>query len=144
MTEPALAPIDLVALSLRLSNVAGDDQPELSASQLLRLIMDNIPQAVFWKDRNSVYIYCNRAFAIDAGVDSPEDIHGKTDHDLAWTAEQADFFHQVDQRVMAQDTAEFGFVEPQRQADNKLAWLVTNKIPLHDSQGAVDRHPRHI
>ena len=35
--------------------------------QLLPLIMNNIPQAVFWKDRDLVYLGCNQAFADDAG-----------------------------------------------------------------------------
>ena len=75
-------PIDPSALSLRLTGYEADAHLELSASQLLQLIMDNIPQAVFWKNRDSVYIYGNRNFTIDAGVD----IVGKTDHDLAWPA----------------------------------------------------------
>ncbi|MBN1486181.1 MAG: PAS domain-containing protein [Anaerolineae bacterium] len=110
---------------------------ELRASQLLHLIMDNIPQAVFWKDRNSIYLWCNRNFAIDAGVAVPENIVGKTDHDLAWTAAEAESFRDVDRRVMDQDSPEYNFIEPQTQADGKFAWLETNKIPLHDAEGHV-------
>ena len=59
---------------------------------MLRLVMDNIPQAVFWKDRNSVYIGCNRVFAVATGLGTPESIRGKTDYDMPWSREQADFF----------------------------------------------------
>ena len=39
--------------------------------ELLPLIMNNIPQAVFWKDRDLVYLGCNQAFADDAGFSFP-------------------------------------------------------------------------
>jgi PAS domain-containing protein len=56
----------------------------LASLQLLPLIMDNIPQAVFWKDQNLVYLGCNRAFAEDTGFASPEEVIGKTDFDMPW------------------------------------------------------------
>jgi len=53
------------------------------SQQMLQLVMDNIPQFIFWKDGNSVYLGCNRNFAQVAGVGSPENIVGKT-YDLPW------------------------------------------------------------
>jgi len=105
--------------------------------QLLQLVMDNIPQAIFWKDRNSFYLGCNQNFAIDAGIDNPTEIVGLTDYELAWKKEEADFFLECDHRVMKSDRAEFHIIEPQLQAEGKQAWLDTNKIPLHDSKGNV-------
>ncbi|NJN54110.1 MAG: hypothetical protein HC804_04745 [Anaerolineae bacterium] len=58
---------------------------------LLRLVLNTIPQAVFWKDRNLVYLGSNRNFAQDAGLASPELLVGKTDYEFSWTKEQADF-----------------------------------------------------
>jgi PAS domain S-box-containing protein len=112
--------------------------PELDATtRLLQLVMDNIPQFIFWKDRNSVYLGCNANFAQVAGVGSPENIVGKTDFDLAWKHEEAEFFRQVDARVMSTNTPEYHIIEPQQHADGKQAWLDTNKIPLHDAAGNV-------
>lgn len=105
--------------------------------QLLRLVMDNIPQAIFWKDRYSIYLGCNRRFAEIAGVGKPENIAGKNDYDLPWRRSEADFFRQCDARVMKNDAPEYHFIEPQRQADGKNNWLDTSKIPLHDSKGNV-------
>ena len=62
-----------------------NDNPLLERSiAMLQLVMDTIPQRVFWKDRNFVYRGCNRVFAEDAGIDSPEDIVGKNDFELSW------------------------------------------------------------
>ncbi|MBW4681612.1 MAG: PAS domain S-box protein [Microcoleus vaginatus WJT46-NPBG5] len=107
------------------------------SKQMLQLVMDNIPQLIFWKDRNSVYLGCNRNFARAAGVGTPEEIAGKTDYDLAWKKEESDWFRECDARVMETDTPEFHIIETQRQADGKESWADTNKIPLHDSAGNV-------
>lgn len=105
--------------------------------QLLQLVMDNLPECIFWKDINSVYLGCNRKFAKIAGVGTPENIMGKTDYDLAWKADEAEFFRLCDRRVMDSNSPELGIIEPQLQADGKQAWLETNKVPLHDEQGKV-------
>ena len=103
----------------------------------LRLVLDNIPQFIFWKDRNSVYQGCNRNFALVAGLSIPEEIVGKTDYDLPWTKEESDWFRQNDAQVIETDTAQYHIIEPLLQADGQKAWLDTNKIPLHDAQGNV-------
>ncbi len=104
---------------------------------MLQLVLDNIPQFVFWKDKESVYLGCNKNFARAAGVESTEEIVGKKDHELAWKKEEADFFLECDRRVMGNNKGEYHIIEPQLQADSKQAWLDTNKIPLHDSSGNV-------
>ena len=105
--------------------------------EMLQLVMDNIPQHIFWKDRTSTYLGCNQNFARAAGLDSPQEIIGKTDYDLPWKREESDFFRSVDRRVMDSDQAELNIVEPVRQAGGKEAWVQTNKVPLHDEHGEV-------
>jgi PAS domain S-box-containing protein len=129
--------IDVAALNLWLKNeieITGQDFP---IAQVLQLVLDNIPQEVFWKNRDSVYVWCNKNFAISAGVKTPDKIVGKTDYDLAWTREEADWFRLVDQRVMENNKSEYHIFEPQTQANGRHAWLVTNKMPLHDQEGNV-------
>jgi len=105
--------------------------------RMLQLVLDSVPVRVFWKDRNSIYLGCNQVFAKDAGINSPDQIVGKTDYELAWKREEADFFRECDRRVMESDLAEYHIIEPQLQADGAQAWLDTNKVPLHDSEGRV-------
>jgi PAS domain S-box-containing protein len=129
--------IDVAALNLWMNQDVEQTGRDFPAAQLLQLVLDNIPQEVFWKNRDSVYVWCNRKFALAAGVGTPDQIVGKTDYDLAWTREQADFFCQIDKRVMETNTPEYQIIEPQTQAGGKQAWLVTNKLPLHDQEGNV-------
>ena len=134
-SSPAV--IDLAALDLWLKDGVSNSEKDFPIAQLLQLILDNIPQEIFWKDRDSVYVWCNRKFAIAAGVGTPDKIVGKTDYDLAWTKEQADWFRLVDQRVMNNNMPEYHIFEPQTQANGRNAWLVTNKMPLQDKDGNV-------
>jgi PAS domain S-box-containing protein len=107
------------------------------SQQMLQLVMNSIPQAIFWKDRNLVYLGCNAVFAKHAGLSSPQEIVGKTNQDLPWRKEETEFYSQCDRRVIESNSAEYHISEPQLQADGKQAWLDTNKVPLHDSEGNV-------
>ncbi len=107
------------------------------AHKMLQLVMDNIPQFIFWKDTSLAYLGCNRNFARVAGVDRPEDIVGKTDYDLAWRREEADYFRTVDERIVRTSMPEHSILEPQLQAGGKQAWIETNKIPMRDEDGNV-------
>ncbi len=108
-----------------------------SSQQMLQLVMDNIPQHIFWKDRNSVYLGCNRNFARLVGLDNPLEIVGKTDYDLPSKKEEADLLLEDDARVIETNIPEYHTVESLLQADGKQIWVEVNKIPLHEAQGNV-------
>ncbi|MFX1311677.1 MAG: PAS domain S-box protein [Promethearchaeota archaeon] len=108
-----------------------------NSKQMFQLVLDNIPQHIFWKNIDSNYFGCNKNFARVAGVDHPENIVGKTDFDLAWKFEEAESFYEIDRLVMESGTPEFHVIEPQLQADGKQAWLDVNRIPLRDSEDKV-------
>ncbi len=107
------------------------------SQQLLQMVMNTIPQLIFWKDRNSVYLGCNQNGAKIAGFASPEQIVGRTDYEMPWTLEQAEWYRACDQRVIESGEADLHIIETQRQADGRQAWLDTNKVPLRDEQGTV-------
>jgi two-component system NtrC family sensor kinase len=108
-----------------------------SSEKFLQLAMDNIPQLIFWKDRNSLYLGCNQKFASIAGVALPENIIGKSDYDLPWKKEETEWFRECDRRVMESGVAELHIIEPLKTADSKEGWVDTNKIPLWDADGNV-------
>ncbi len=105
--------------------------------QFLQLIMDNIPQSVFWKDRNSVYLGCNHKYAQTFENGVSENVIGKTDYDFSWTREQSDSFVECDRRIMESGQAELNIIETVQKADGKEIWSNTNKIPLRDKEGNV-------
>ena len=107
------------------------------ARERLQLIIDSLPGAVFWKDRNSIYQGCNMTFARFAGLASPAEVVGKSDYDLPWTREESDSYRAFDRQVMDSGEPVLHIVETQTQADGRVAWASTNKIPLRDGHGNV-------
>ncbi|MTJ11885.1 PAS domain S-box protein [Anabaena sp. UHCC 0187] len=96
---------------------------------LLRMVMDSLPIAIFWKDRNSNYLGCNKQLILDAGLCSIEEIIGKTDFDMPWR-EQAPLYQAGDRMVIESGQPQFNMEEPFTKTGNVHRWLSTNKIPL--------------
>lgn len=105
----------------------------------LRLIVEHIPQQVFWKDANLVFKWCNRNWAEAAQLESPEEAIGKTDYDLLSDRKIAEQFRAEDRQIIETDTPRL-HVEALKQKpgkDGQKIWLDINKIPVHDAQGNV-------
>jgi two-component system cell cycle sensor histidine kinase/response regulator CckA len=108
-----------------------------TSEQMLRSVLDHFPGVVFWKDRESVYQGCNRAFSRGAGVGEPDMIVGLTDLDLPWAHTEAAGYRTDDREVMDSGRPKLGIVEPQLQADGRTVWFNTNKVPLFAADGSV-------
>ncbi|BAY10149.1 trifunctional serine/threonine-protein kinase/ATP-binding protein/sensor histidine kinase [Calothrix sp. NIES-2098] len=107
------------------------------SQQLLRNIIDTVPQVVFWKDRNSTYLGCNQKFAIMAGLPSPEAIVGKNDYDLPWSKAESDSYREYDRQIMESKQPQLHILETLQQTDGTTLWVDTSKIPLCDEAGEV-------
>jgi len=107
-----------------------------SPAEMLQLVLDTIPQRVFWKDTDSVYVGCNLALARDAGFDNPSDLIGRTDYDMAWKP-TADLYRADDREVTHSGVPKINYEEPQVRADGSTSWLRTSKIPLRAADDRV-------
>lgn len=104
---------------------------------MLEMVMEHIPQHVFWKNTDCVYMGANRNFASAAGLDSSDDIIGKTDFDLPWTEDETDFFRKVDREVMDHNTPILNLIEAVTMHNGEERYIETNKIPLSDEDGKI-------
>jgi len=107
-----------------------------SSRQMLQTVLDTIPQRVFWKDRNSVYLGCNKEFATEIGCSDPSEIVGKTDYDHSSSA-FAEHFQKDDQEVINSGQAKMDIEEPMVLPDGTTIWLRTSKVPLRDQDGEI-------
>ncbi|HEY3597498.1 MAG TPA: EAL domain-containing protein [Paraburkholderia sp.] len=105
------------------------------SNQMLETVIDNIPQRVFWKDRESRYLGCNMAFARDAGLAYPEQVVGKTDDDLPWR-EFAGAVRRHDAEVIESGVPKMNF-EFDMVLDGHHRTTITSKLPFTDSDGRV-------
>jgi diguanylate cyclase (GGDEF)-like protein/PAS domain S-box-containing protein len=106
------------------------------ANQMFRLVLDHVPQRIFWKSPDFRFLGCNRLFAQDAGLPSPDDLIGKTDYDMPWRV-HADSFRADDRFVLHADIPKLDYEEQQLRPTGAERWLRTSKIPLHDIEGKV-------
>ncbi|WP_228055927.1 adenylate/guanylate cyclase domain-containing protein [Lusitaniella coriacea] len=107
--------------------------------QYLRIVLNNIPQQVFWKDTNLVFQGCNKNWAEAAGLESPEAVVGKTDYDLIEDPAVAETFREQDRQLIEQDVPKLHIITPKiRPGENgQTIWLDMSKIPIHDAKGKV-------
>ena len=71
---------------------------------LLRALIDSIPDLIFFKDQDSVYLGCNKAFEAYAGM-GESDLTGRTDLEIA-SPEVAEFFRRKDWEMLASGEAQ--------------------------------------
>ncbi len=113
-------------------------QAALHASEaMLKLVLNTIPQAVFWKDCAGTYLGCNEAFAHFAGREDSAEIIGRTDFDMPWGSEHAETYLADDRVVMESRQPKRHIIESLRDAKEREFWLDTTKVPLEDHQGKV-------
>ncbi|WP_448562831.1 SpoIIE family protein phosphatase [Trichothermofontia sp.] len=135
ITTPAFAPRLRFTLS-RLQTQQQQSEQAWQTQQLFQNLIDNLPLAVFWKNRQSVYLGCNQNNADILQLESPAALVGKTDYDLQLSAGVARLFRELDQQVMEADTPQCEICEVLEQVDGRHEYT-TSKIPFHDRWGNV-------
>ncbi len=96
------------------------------------LLIENLPQKIFLKDRDSVYVSCNRNYARDLGIE-PSEIVGKTDYAF-FPEKMAEKYVADDQRIMKLGNAE-DFEEEYVGKDGHDLIVNTIKTPIKDKNG---------
>jgi len=98
-----------------------------------RTLLEHLPQKIFHKDRNSVYLSCNENLARDFKI-KPEEIKGKTDHEF-FPKKLAKKYRADDKRIIGSGKTED--IEEKYVQDGKEIWIHTVKTPIKDEKGNV-------
>ena len=99
-----------------------------------RTLVNNIPQKIFYKDRELAYVSCNLNFALDIGIDEEENIRGMTDFDI-FPESQAKKYRDGDLRVINTETSEEFEEDYIHNGEKRIVQTV--KTPVRDSQGNI-------
>jgi sigma-B regulation protein RsbU (phosphoserine phosphatase) len=112
--------------------------PGLHGSEgfLLQALMDNIPDAIYFKDLRSRYLMINRSKARKHGLSDPLEARGKSD---------ADYFSEPHARQALADEQEIlrtgkpieNFEEVETWPDGGETWASTTKVPLRNQSGQL-------
>ena len=98
-----------------------------------RTLLENLPQKIFLKDRNSVYVSCNENFARDFNIKA-EEIAGKNDYDFV-PRELAEKYREDDKRII--ESGETKDFEERYFQQGQETIIHTVKTPVKDEQGNV-------
>jgi len=98
-----------------------------------RTLVESIPQKIYTKNRQSVYMTCNENFTRDLGI-TAEELAGKTDYNF-FPRELADKYRSDDMRIMGSGKTEA--LEEQYIRKGKTAWAYTVKTPIRDKAGDI-------
>ena len=99
----------------------------------LRTVIETIPDLVWLKDPQGVYLGCNKMFERFFGAGAKE-IVGKTDYDFVDRA-MADFFLEHDRKAIAAGKPSMNEESLVFASDGKRAIFETIKTPVHDPAG---------
>ncbi|MCX6157799.1 MAG: PAS domain S-box protein [Ignavibacteriae bacterium] len=125
----------LIAIAERLGYIinrkaAGEEIKRQSA--LINSLIDSIPDLIFFKDKEGVFLGCNSAFTALIGKPK-EELIGKTDYDIV-NKETADFFRHHDKLMLTENQTHRN-EELVTYPDGRKVLLDTMKTPYLDANG---------
>jgi two-component system sensor histidine kinase/response regulator len=130
--EPPLLKAQISAAALQFRLVQEIDHER----ELLRTLMENVPDLIYFKDRQSRFTRVNRAHARSLGAENSAECIGKRDSDyfppdvtLRWLLEEEEIVS------LGQPWADR--IEQIRSPGGDLRWWSTTKVPMLDRQGRV-------
>ncbi|MFT4564344.1 MAG: diguanylate cyclase (GGDEF)-like protein/PAS domain S-box-containing protein, partial [Gammaproteobacteria bacterium] len=104
--------------------------------RVLEMVLDTIPDIVYWKDAEGHILGANRQFAIDAGFKDPSEVIGLADEQLPW-AEYAEMYRADDNEVISTGKPKLGIRQAFVDADGEELLIESNKIPIFDDAGTA-------
>jgi len=109
-------------------------EEELRASEnKYKTVLENLPQKIFFKDKNLVYVSCNENYARDLKIKSNM-ITGKTDYDF-YPKGLAEKYRTDDKRIMQIGKTED--LEEEYFQEGQAAFVHTVKTPVKDEKGNI-------
>ncbi|MCD6026056.1 MAG: putative Histidine kinase [Solimicrobium sp.] len=101
-------------------------------------IIAKLPCIIVWKDRNLKYVFCNEITALDyLKLSSPSEIIGKTDFELGFNFEAAQYVRQVDEQIVTTGKPALDVEITFEMDDGRIVHLSTNRMPLFDSANEI-------
>jgi two-component system, sensor histidine kinase and response regulator len=103
---------------------------------LLHTLMDNVPDAIYFKDAESRFLHINRSLFARFGLTDPSQATGKTDADF-FAPEHAENALRDELEVIRTGIPVIAREEKEIWSDGRSRWASTTKMPLRDPAGNI-------
>ncbi|KPL72543.1 hypothetical protein ADM99_05320 [Leptolinea tardivitalis] len=103
---------------------------------LFRILMDNIPDAIYFKNLQSRFIRINKAGAAIFGLKDVNQAVGKTDFDF-FKEEHAKPAMDAERQIIQTGKSIIDLEEKETFPDGRIRWISTSKMPLRNSAGEI-------
>ena len=103
---------------------------------LFNVLMDNVPDFIYFKDLNGRFMRVSRAHASLLRLGDPAEAVGKTDADF-YSADHTVKFSEDEQRIIENGTPLENIEERETFLHRPDVWVVTTKMPLRDMEGHI-------
>jgi diguanylate cyclase (GGDEF)-like protein/PAS domain S-box-containing protein len=128
----------VLALSRDITDRVATEQTLRNREKFLGLILNSIPQQMFWKNTEGVYLGCNQVFADHLGLEAATDIVGLKDTEISlYGAEEVARFADRDRKVMDTGEPSLNVITTQSYADGSRRWVIANKFPIRNDDGQI-------
>jgi PAS domain S-box-containing protein len=111
---------------------------KLSNRNYLESVFKHLPYFIFWKNKLSVYLGCNKIFAQLIGLNASEEIIGKTDEDIGWIhADEKGQLADNDVEIMQGKRVYMNVEEVLHRPGEEPIILLVSRAPLLDQEDNV-------
>jgi PAS domain S-box-containing protein len=132
----AIAPQSARAPVSQPNDLASTQTAGITERDMLESLLRNIPDNIYFKDREGRFLRVSNAKAKRSGLNSPEEAVGKTDFDF-FAKEHALKAKQDEQQILQTGKSLVAIEEKLAWSDGHETWSSSTKVPLHDNQGNV-------
>ena len=108
----------------------------LTDADLIQILLEQLPDAVYFKDVEHRFIRVNRTLASWYGLKDPADAVGKKDADF-FTPELARSNDEAEDEIVKTGIPRVDVEEKLVWPDGKVVWTSSTRLPLRDAAGAV-------
>jgi PAS domain S-box-containing protein len=112
------------------------DREALDERDLFRILMENVPDFIYFKDAAGRFLRINRALALRYGLKEPDEAVGKTDFDF-YEREHALQFQESEKKVLTTGEPLIGADEHNVDRHGDSKWVSTSKLALRDPAGKI-------
>ncbi|MCF7885062.1 MAG: PAS domain S-box protein [Candidatus Marinimicrobia bacterium] len=103
---------------------------------LFNILMENITDAIYFKNKKGEFIRVNKPMAEFFGAKSPDAMLGKTDFDFFDESHARDAWED-EKEIMETGEPVINKEEKETWPDGRVTWALTTKMPLRDPEGKI-------